>query len=47
MRILSAHRTVIDGIIEFHEGRIVGTAARLTRRDLMRRDGRQERVTER
>ena len=26
MRVLSAHRAVIDGIIEFHEGRIVGTA---------------------
>lgn len=26
MKILSAHRAVIDGIIEFHEGRIVGTA---------------------
>jgi class 3 adenylate cyclase len=26
MRILSAHRAVIDGIIEFHEGRIVNTA---------------------
>ncbi len=26
MRILSAHRAVIDGIIEFHEGRIIGTA---------------------
>ena len=26
MRILSAHRAVIDGIIEFHSGRIVGTA---------------------
>jgi len=26
LRILSAHRAVIDGIIEFHEGRIVGTA---------------------
>ncbi len=26
MRILAAHRAVIDGIIEFHEGRIVGTA---------------------
>jgi len=26
LRILSAHRAVIDGIIEFHDGRIVGTA---------------------
>jgi len=26
MRLLSAHRAVIDGIIEFHEGRIVNTA---------------------
>src|SRR5262245_49516608 len=26
LKILSAHRAVIDGIIEFHEGRIVGTA---------------------
>ena len=26
MKILSAHRAVIDGIIEFHEGRIVNTA---------------------
>jgi class 3 adenylate cyclase len=26
LRVLSAHRAVIDGIIEFHEGRIVGTA---------------------
>jgi class 3 adenylate cyclase len=26
MKTLSAHRAVIDGIIEFHEGRIVGTA---------------------
>ena len=26
MRVLSAHRAVIDGIIEFHNGRIVGTA---------------------
>jgi class 3 adenylate cyclase len=26
MKILSAHRAVIDGIIEFHEGRIVSTA---------------------
>jgi len=26
MRILSAHRAVIDGIIDFHSGRIVGTA---------------------
>jgi len=26
MKILAAHRAVIDGIIEFHEGRIVGTA---------------------
>src|SRR5260221_5255806 len=26
MKMLSAHRAVIDGIIEFHEGRIVGTA---------------------
>jgi class 3 adenylate cyclase len=26
MKILSVHRAVIDGIIEFHEGRIVGTA---------------------
>ncbi len=26
LRILAAHRAVIDGIIEFHEGRIVGTA---------------------
>lgn len=26
MKILSAHRAVIDGIIQFHEGRIVGTA---------------------
>jgi class 3 adenylate cyclase len=26
LRILSAHRAVIDGIIEFHEGRILGTA---------------------
>ncbi len=26
MRILSAHRAVIDGIIEFHEGRIINTA---------------------
>jgi len=26
MRVLSAHRAVIDGIIEFHEGRIVNTA---------------------
>ena len=26
MKILSVHRSVIDGIIEFHEGRIVGTA---------------------
>ena len=26
MRVLSAHRAVIDGIIAFHEGRIVGTA---------------------
>lgn len=26
MRILSAHRSVIDGIIQFHEGRIINTA---------------------
>jgi class 3 adenylate cyclase len=26
MRVLAAHRAVIDGIIEFHEGRIVNTA---------------------
>ncbi len=26
MRVLSAHRSVIDGIIDFHGGRIVGTA---------------------
>jgi class 3 adenylate cyclase len=26
MKILSAHRAVIDGIIEFHEGRIINTA---------------------
>jgi len=26
VRVLSAHRAVIDGIIEFHSGRIVGTA---------------------
>ena len=26
LKVLSAHRAVIDGIIEFHEGRIVGTA---------------------
>jgi class 3 adenylate cyclase len=26
MKILSAHRAVIDGIIEFHEGRIISTA---------------------
>lgn len=26
MKVLGAHRAVIDGIIEFHEGRIVGTA---------------------
>jgi class 3 adenylate cyclase len=26
MKILAAHRAVFDGIIEFHEGRIVGTA---------------------
>ncbi len=26
MRILAAHRAVIDGIIQFHEGRIVNTA---------------------
>ena len=26
MRVLSAHRAVIDGIIEFHEGRIISTA---------------------
>ena len=26
VRVLSAHRSVIDGIIEFHSGRIVGTA---------------------
>jgi class 3 adenylate cyclase len=26
MKILSAHRSVIDGIIEFHEGRIINTA---------------------
>jgi class 3 adenylate cyclase len=26
MRVLSAHRAVIDGIIEFHEGRIINTA---------------------
>ena len=26
MKILSAHRAVIDGIIEFHEGRVVNTA---------------------
>lgn len=26
MRVLNAHRSVIDGIIEYHEGRIVGTA---------------------
>lgn len=26
MRVLSAHRAVIDGIIEFHDGRIVNTA---------------------
>jgi class 3 adenylate cyclase len=26
IRVLGAHRAVIDGIIEFHEGRIVGTA---------------------
>jgi class 3 adenylate cyclase len=26
MRILSAHRSMIDGIIEFHEGRIINTA---------------------
>src|SRR5205085_6188877 len=26
MRVLAAHRTVIDGVIDFHDGRIVGTA---------------------
>jgi adenylate cyclase len=26
LRVLSAHRAVIDGIIDFHDGRIVGTA---------------------
>ena len=26
MKVLSAHRSVIDGIIEFHEGRIINTA---------------------
>ncbi len=26
LRVLTAHRAVIDGIIEFHEGRIVSTA---------------------
>ena len=26
MKILSAHRSVIDGIIQFHEGRIINTA---------------------
>ena len=26
LKVLSAHRAVIDGIIEFHEGRIIGTA---------------------
>jgi class 3 adenylate cyclase len=26
MKILAAHRAVIDGIIEFHEGRIISTA---------------------
>src|SRR3990172_7594767 len=26
MRVLNAHRSVIDGIIEYHEGRIVSTA---------------------
>ncbi len=26
MRLLAAHRAVIDGIIQFHNGRIVGTA---------------------
>ena len=26
LRLLGAHRAVIDGIIEFHEGRIVNTA---------------------
>lgn len=26
MQVLSAHRSTIDGIIEFHEGRIINTA---------------------